>query len=572
MIKRLLCIIISVIVLCAGVVSAKALSYTALYDSQAEMVEIAGVGNPRSAITLEVLCPGKTGEDAIASTSLNFKNTIYRIEQTVTDSQGNFKFSLKMSDMPTGMYLTRVNGSDGEIINYINKSELDEILTAVNKAEVVNDVVRVLSEYKKVFGTLEIYFDKLSENARSNVANEILEKRDLESGKKFENCSVIIMTANTEIVVEAVKMAGRDSEIDITKLLEDFESILKLKSLEIYQIFSELSNKNDILNNLVENAVYESIEDIRNGFSEYTVLYAPKDMRYDRMYDFILKYNNIFKVDLSRYNKLSAYNKAIVMREMVDKVYRSTEEFKNSFNAAVSSVYVESGSSSGGGGGGSSGGGGGSSSGGGSVIGTVNNPEPEISINTVVTEVVGNNSPFVDLKGYEWAEESVIDLYEKSVVNGKGNGMFCPGDYVSREEFVKMLICAMNESESLVGSIFEDVDNDAWYAGYVNKAYELGWVNGTGEKEFGVGVKISRQDIATILYRISSLKMTELTKIRTMNFADSENISDYASEAVFALANAGIINGDSEGNFAPSRSATRAETAKMVDMFLKFFE
>ena len=52
--------------------------------------------------------------------------------------------------------------------------------------------------------------------------------------------------------------------------------------------------------------------------------------------------------------------------------------------------------------------------------------------------------PFSDMQGAEWAKEYVKALYEKEIVNSAGNGMFFPGNSVTRAEFVKMLVAALN--------------------------------------------------------------------------------------------------------------------------------
>ena len=62
----------------------------------------------------------------------------------------------------------------------------------------------------------------------------------------------------------------------------------------------------------------------------------------------------------------------------------------------------------------------------------------------------------------------------------------------------------------------------------------------------------------------------ELPKQLSPDFADDEQISDYAKEAVEALAAAGIISGSENGEFMPKKNATRAETAKILDGFLVF--
>ena len=48
-----------------------------------------------------------------------------------------------------------------------------------------------------------------------------------------------------------------------------------------------------------------------------------------------------------------------------------------------------------------------------------------------------------------------------------------------------------------------------------------------------------------------------------LNFADSDEIADYAIEAVAAMSKLGIINGKGNNKFDPKAYCTRAEAAKI---------
>ena len=83
---------------------------------------------------------------------------------------------------------------------------------------------------------------------------------------------------------------------------------------------------------------------------------------------------------------------------------------------------------------------------------------------------------------------------------------------------------------------------------------------GTGDSEFGVGMNITRQDLAVILYR--AMGVTD--EARECSFTDSGDIDGYAKEAVAYLSGKGIINGYEDGRFLPHKYVTRAEAAKLI--------
>ena len=100
---------------------------------------------------------------------------------------------------------------------------------------------------------------------------------------------------------------------------------------------------------------------------------------------------------------------------------------------------------------------------------------------------------------------------------------------------------------------------------YVKTAYIADVVSGISETLFGAGQNITRQDICVMSYRMLNECDVEIPKKNEqIYFNDSEEISDYAKDAVTALQMAGVINGDETGNFNPIATATRAETAKIM--------
>lgn len=110
---------------------------------------------------------------------------------------------------------------------------------------------------------------------------------------------------------------------------------------------------------------------------------------------------------------------------------------------------------------------------------------------------------------------------------------------------------------------FDDSKASDWHNKYIAAAFTNGIVAGESENIFGVGEKITRQDMAVILYRAAKYKGMTFDSAKT-EFSDDTEISDYAQEAVYSLKNAGIINGLEDGAFAPKQAATRAQAAQMI--------
>ena len=164
-----------------------------------------------------------------------------------------------------------------------------------------------------------------------------------------------------------------------------------------------------------------------------------------------------------------------------------------------------------------------------------------------------------------WAKTAVDTLYERGIINGRFENMFYPQETVTREEFLKIVI----ESLNVVGiseenKSFADVNQDAWYSHYVDTGVGCGIINGISETEFGVGMPITRQDMAAILYRAVQYAEVNLYLVEDNTFTDEDDISDYAKDAIKELSSANVINGMDDGSFMPKNTATRAEAAVML--------
>ena len=179
--------------------------------------------------------------------------------------------------------------------------------------------------------------------------------------------------------------------------------------------------------------------------------------------------------------------------------------------------------------------------------------------------VVAETKIFDDLDNVAWAKEAIEALYERGVINGRGEKIFDPNSNVKREEFVKMLLLATEQSTDGDSVDFADVSKDEWYYTYIASGVKLGWIKGISETNFGVGAPLTRQDMAVLIARAAEIQ----AEVSQEQFLDDSMISDYAREAVYRLRNAGIINGDADNKFNPKSYATRAEAAKVLYGIMK---
>ena len=175
------------------------------------------------------------------------------------------------------------------------------------------------------------------------------------------------------------------------------------------------------------------------------------------------------------------------------------------------------------------------------------------------------DNTFSDVSASHWSYSAVETLSAKGIINGNGDGTYSPDRSVTREEFVKMVLTALNQKLYGYEPIFIDVTEDMWHSSYVITAHKLGIIKGKDSGSFGVGESISRQDAVVILFRCLDALSANCTPVRQPEFFDDDAmISPYARDAVYHLYECNVINGINSSSFAPLDSLSRAQAAKLL--------
>ena len=236
--------------------------------------------------------------------------------------------------------------------------------------------------------------------------------------------------------------------------------------------------------------------------------------------------------------------------------FASLADFKTKYNQILNSKDDKPS------GGGGSGGGGSSSKPGFSISGTTSPPVTQLPQNTETKTV------FKDINSNHWAAEAITKLYEMGIISGKGEGEYAPDDLVTRAEVAKLMCTSakINEEEVTIGT-FTDVDSQHWAMGYIEAAFANKLVTGIGNGKYAPEDCTTREDMAVFCYRLLKIINPEnydtVYAKEDLIFSDSNEIADYALEAVAAMSKLGIINGKGNNKFDPKAYCTRAEAAKI---------
>ena len=180
------------------------------------------------------------------------------------------------------------------------------------------------------------------------------------------------------------------------------------------------------------------------------------------------------------------------------------------------------------------------------------------------TKKIGEYVQYDDIEDASWAKASIENLTIRGSVKGASKNSFEPNRQITRAEFVKLLMTAFALEQRNAKAQFSDVEGK-WYHEYVATAQQMGFLDGIYDGTFDGDKIITREETATIAYRITKVRNVELSNNNEVKFSDESSFSDYACEAVKALASAGVIDGKPGGIFDPKGGLTRAEAVKIID-------
>lgn len=167
--------------------------------------------------------------------------------------------------------------------------------------------------------------------------------------------------------------------------------------------------------------------------------------------------------------------------------------------------------------------------------------------------------------GYSWAEDAVNYLYLAEVVTGTPDGLYHPGNSISRGDFILMLYRAFSMDASGVSN-FSDVPAGSYYYSAISAARALGIAQGGSGNQFSPNSALTREDAAALLLRTLNAMGKSLETGSASDlypYSDRVQISSYARDAVAALVHAGIMEG-AGSRLSPKASLSRAEMALIL--------
>lgn len=199
-------------------------------------------------------------------------------------------------------------------------------------------------------------------------------------------------------------------------------------------------------------------------------------------------------------------------------------------------------------------------------------PEGDVTVTAVFTPEELPPMTFSDVTEADWFYDAVDYVFRHGLMTGTSDTTFSPGLTTNRAMLVTILYRLEGSPEAPSRAPFGDVPAGEYYAAPVAWAAWHGIVTGKTAASFAPQDPITREQMAAILYRYAGYKGYDRSRQGDLSqFADQDQIQDYARAALSWANGEGLITGKGEGILDPQGPATRAQVAAILQRFCETF-
>ncbi|HEF1899691.1 S-layer homology domain-containing protein [Bacillus thuringiensis] len=174
--------------------------------------------------------------------------------------------------------------------------------------------------------------------------------------------------------------------------------------------------------------------------------------------------------------------------------------------------------------------------------------------NVQAAETVG----FKDVPVDHWSYKVIMDLKEKNIVAGYGNGIFGFGDNITRGQVARLIYNYLKPAdEPNAPNPFSDIQGHMFEKEILSLS-KAGIINGFGDGKFGPDDFLTREQLASVLTKAFNFKATSTT-----TFKDVDK-NYWATNAISALQENKITIGTGDNMFEPKNIVTREQYTQFL--------
>lgn len=188
-------------------------------------------------------------------------------------------------------------------------------------------------------------------------------------------------------------------------------------------------------------------------------------------------------------------------------------------------------------------------------------------------------NPFIDVPADHWAVNDIVYLYSRHIIGGFSDGTFRPNRVTTRGELAVMMAKALELKPGSKGGPghFSDVSQSHWAFNQIEAMAEAGLISGSKGK-FRPGDSVTREQMVVMI--INALHRSGKVKPPTgtdnsgvlARFKDKDKIPEWARGPIAEAVNLGLVSGIKSNEFGAGSTATRAQVAVLINKMLKLMD
>lgn len=181
------------------------------------------------------------------------------------------------------------------------------------------------------------------------------------------------------------------------------------------------------------------------------------------------------------------------------------------------------------------------------------------------------DNPFTDVSENDWYYDGVAFMTRNGLMSGVGGGRFDPGGTTDRGMIVTLLYKIEGAPRVTSSAAFTDVPAGQYYTDAVAWAAANNIVAGYNDNTFRPGDKITREQMATILYNYAGYKGYDVSGRSDLSgYADVGSVSSWALTAMRWAHSEGLISGRTAATLVPNGAEGTAKRSEAAVLLMKF--
>ncbi|MBE7040510.1 MAG: S-layer homology domain-containing protein [Ruminococcaceae bacterium] len=581
--KRIIALITSLLILCSMLVipaSADGLS-PITYDGERIEIEATVDAPEGSYVTVIVGKPGTTLAQVQAATAAQLLPLVeyigvFPVSATTPNLNATIELRENLATGTCEVYIATMTTAFSKLGEFENLSRLEiaGMVTAFNETAVESYGTLFTDNnkmYLRAFNADVTSYEALDTQV-TNFYSFLVGKRPFAAAAAGEtDVGVLVKAFNEGIAFASLSEATAEEITEVSSLLNSYNTKYWNLALGEDTPYGNLSQtQKDRICAAIGNGTYYDAASLESDFNTQLAISVFLECATEMdLLSAMTTYGSVYQLDatlmqdsrIDEYYTTMIHNEMIANKHLVSDVSTLQSVYAQAISTVLAGIPVVDdddddryyGSTGGGGGGG-----------GGIIIKDDKKPSTDLV-------PVPEKSFFRDVAETHWAYENIQKLYDKKIVSGKGDGQFAPSDNVTREEYAKMMVLALDSSITDSTVSYSDVKAGSWYQPYIATAVRDGLINGLGDGTVGIGKALSREDAAVMIERALTREGITLKDAGTA-FGDNDQIADYAKSAVGKLVQTGILTGYGDNTFMPKQTISRAEVCTVIVRMINLLE